>query len=439
MIGCTPADNSLAFLGGRWVGDFGFRGQTRTMHIDFYGSAGNWNAFAGRPDAPESPVALRNIRYDNPRLSFELNDGPRHMTFEGTRTGDVIKCTGRDGQEQLSLELRRTGDAPAPPFTEAPVQFSNGATSLPGTLLLPSGPGPHPAVVLIHGTGRQTRENWRFFGTLFARNGIAALLYDKRDVGHDPSGQQMDLVDLKDLAGDALAAVNLLKTRKDIRGDRIGLWGISQGGWVAPIAAAQSPDVAFIIGVSAPGVSYAELSLYAVANRLRGRGFSETEVSEALTALRKVDDFVRRGDDPAGTGAMLNEAQSKRWFRPSTLPSALPTESDRETWLRWRNLDLDPDSYWERVRVPVLLLYGERDDKVPVRPSIERITAALGRAGNTRLSVKVFPTADHELMLPSNHSATGEGPSDANGEPRVAPGYFEILTQWTQEQTRTAA
>lgn len=435
MNGCTsPAVGPSEMLGGRWVGTIAFRGRTNPMQVDFYGSSGNWSAFAGRPDAPDSSVPVRNVRYENSRLSFELSDGPARLTFEGTRTGDVIKCTGRDGEQELSLELRRTGDAPAPPFKEEPVQFSNGETSLKGTLLLPPGAGPHPAIVLIHGTGRQTRDEWRFFGMLFARNGIAALLYDKRDVGHDPSGQKMDLVDLKDLAGDALAAVRLLKTREDIRGDRIGLWGISQGGWVAPMVAAQSSDVAFIIAVSAPGVSYAEVSLFAISNKLRGRGFSETEVSEALTALRRLDDFVRHGDDRAGTEAMLEAAHRKRWFPPSTLTAALPTEKERQTWLRWRNLDLDPGSYWERVRVPVLLLYGERDEIVPVSPSIERITAALGRAGNTRHTVKVFPDANHELMLASNDGAKGERSSEAEGQPCVAPGYFEILTQWTQEQ-----
>lgn len=434
MNGCTPAAGPSEMLGGRWVGTVEFRGRTKPMRIDFYGSPGNWNALAGRPDGPDSSIPLMNVRYESPRLSFELKDAAARLTFEGTRTGDVIKGTGRGVEGELNFELRRTGDAPAPPspLKEEPVQFSNGETSLKGTLLLPPDAGPHPAIVLIHGTGRQTRDEWRLFGMHFARNGIAALLYDKRDVGHEPSG--MDLVDLKDLAGDTLAAVGLLRTRADIRGDRIGLWGISQGGWVAPMVAAQSSDVAFIIAVSGPGVSYAELSLFAVSNRLRGRGFSETEVSEAQTALRRLDDFVRRGDDRAGTEAMLKAMQRKRWFPPSTLPAALPTEKERQTWLRWRNLDLDPGSYWERVRVPVLLLYGEGDEKVPVRLSIERITTALGRAGNTRHTVKVFPNADHELMVGSNDAARGERSHEAAGPPRDAPGYFEILTQWTREQ-----
>src|SRR6185436_8443288 len=101
-----------------------------------------------------------------------------------------------------------------------------------------------PAVVLIHGSSTPSRDDFRFYGDLFARRGIAALIYDKRE-GGDLGGASR--VDLRDLAGDALAAVDFLKTRNDIDPHHIGLWGHSQGGWVAPIAAAQSSDVAFVI------------------------------------------------------------------------------------------------------------------------------------------------------------------------------------------------
>ena len=418
LVSACKTIDEPAILEGRWEGTIAVQGQTQPMRVDFYGEPGNWHALTGKTDAPESSIPLMNVQYQNPRISFELNDGPARLTFEGTVIGDLIKASARGGERELKLELRRVGAAPAPAFKEEAIHFTNGDTTLNGTLLLPDGNGPHPAVVLIHGTGRQTRSEWRFFGMQFARNGVAALLYDKRDVGHDPSG--MDLVDLNQLAGDALAAVNLLKDRKEISGNRIGLWGISQGGWVAPMVASQSPDVAFIITISAPGVTYADLNVFAVANRLRERGFSEAEISEAQQALRRLDDFMRNGNDPAGVQAMLEQAVPKRWFAPSTLPATLPTESERKTWLRWRDLDLDPVSFWSRVRVPVLLLYGERDDVVPVRESVERITAALQKAGNRSFTVKVFPAADHELTTNADRT-------------NIVPGYFETVNPWVTE------
>jgi pimeloyl-ACP methyl ester carboxylesterase len=405
------------------------------MIMDFYGASGEWQAFAGKPGLPDYLfIPAVNVRYQDPHLSFELRDGAERVSFAGTIAGDAFRGVARVGEQEMVLELRRTGAA-APrtsqSFTEEAIQFRNGEVIFVGALLLPSGPGPHPAIVLIHGSGRQSRDEWRIIGMLFARHGVAALLYDKRDVGHEPSG--MDLVDLRDLAGDALAAVALLKARNDIRDDQIGLWGISQGGMVVPIAAAQSSDVAFVIAVSAPGVSYAELYQFAVANALRSRDFSDREVLEATGALRRLDNFVRKGN-PQGARPMLEEARRKRWFGFSYLPHSAPTETELRTGIRWRNLDFDPTSYWERVKVPVLRIFGERDDRAPVDRSVARIREAFQRAGNTRYTIKVFPGADHGINLAPNPAASEQGSVGANKGPNFAPGYLDTMTGWLREQ-----
>ena len=107
------------------------------------------------------------------------------------------------------------------------VNFRNGDFSLSGTLLIPPTNGRHPAVVLIHGSSTPSRNDFRFYADLFVRRGIAALIYDKR-ARADLSGESR--VDLRDLAKDTLAAVELLKPRADIDPKQIGLWGHSEGG-----------------------------------------------------------------------------------------------------------------------------------------------------------------------------------------------------------------
>jgi uncharacterized protein len=430
--GCRPSSaDPPASLNGRWTGSGTHRGRTMPAVIDFYETPGGWRAFGGRAGLPGyflTPV--RKIRYQPPHLSFEISDGPEHLSFEGTVSGKAIKVVSR-GQEQVVIELQWTGDAPPLLFTEEAIEIRNGDVKLGGDLLLPSGPGPHPALVLIHGSGRATRDNLRIFGNLFVSHSIAVLLYDKRDVGPDPSGA--DLGDARDLAGDALAAVALLKARDDIRKDQIGLWGASQGGTVAAMAAAQSSDVVFIIGVSAPGVSIAELYLFQVPHRFRRRGFSDREVSEVTAAQRRLDDFIRRGN-PQGAQTMLEVARRQRWFEFSALPAAVPTETELRSLQRWRNLDLDPVSYWERVKVPVLLIYGEREDKVPVDRSIKRIREAFRRAGNTKYATKIFPGADHSLNLTPDAGAGEQRSVEANEGPRFAPGYLDTMTGWLRKQ-----
>jgi pimeloyl-ACP methyl ester carboxylesterase len=249
--------------------------------------------------------------------------------------------------------------------------------------------------VLIHGSSTPSRDDFRFYADLLARRGIAALIYDKRSTGGQLGGTSE--VDLRDLAGDAAAAVALLKQRGDINAGRIGLWGHSQGGWVAPIAAAQSDSVAFVVGFSAPGVTYADLDKYANATRLRANGVPQADIDQAMAALAEVDDFVRRGGNAAALQERLDQLHRTRWASLTTLPRLAPTREHIRTWIRWRNLDLDPVEYWRRIRVPVLLLYGERDDVVPVPASASRIEEALRAAGNPNVTVRIFAGENHTI------------------------------------------
>jgi len=216
---------------------------------------------------------------------------------------------------------------------------------------------------------------------------------------------------MRDLAKDALAAVELLKARADIDPKQIGLWGHSEGGWVAPIAAAQSKDVAFVISFSGPGVTYAEVNKFADANRLRSHSFSEADIREATEALARVDEYVRRGGDERELQSFLDEAWGKPRAAHTTLPRRVPNSEEIRTWLRWRNLDLDPVPYWRQIKVPTLVMFGELDDVVPVQTSAERIAAALKLAGNRDVTIKIFPKANHRLnarLTSSTQCLTGQ-------------------------------
>ncbi|MGI8983167.1 MAG: sigma factor [Acidimicrobiales bacterium] len=131
---------------------------------------------------------------------------------------------------------------------------ASGKVSLAGTLFVPFGAGPHPAVVLAHGSGPRDRQSLLLMADLFARNGIAALAYDKRGSGGSTGSYREIGADFRSLAEDVVAGVGHLRGRGDIDAGRVGVWGVSEGGYVVALAAA-SPEVAFVVGVSAPGVS----------------------------------------------------------------------------------------------------------------------------------------------------------------------------------------
>jgi dienelactone hydrolase len=132
---------------------------------------------------------------------------------------------------------------------EEPLRFASGKVNLAGALVLPEGPGAHPTVVLFHDSGPQARD--LFTARWLASQGVAALAYDKRGVGE--STGDFRVIPFMELCDDGLAAIGYLKSRNEIDAKRIGAWGLSQGGWLGPLAASRSADVAFVIAVSGPG------------------------------------------------------------------------------------------------------------------------------------------------------------------------------------------
>lgn len=418
------------FIGGRWEGVNIHKGAEMKLIVDFEAESGDaLRGILRQPDMPFAAGVLTDISYRHPSVGFKVKG--TQLIFEGRQEGDVITGTSRDGEFTATFRLERAATkVPASSFLSEEVSFDGGRT-LSGTLVFPVKKGRHPAIVLLHGSGSGPREGLLPLAEIFASRGVASLIYDKRDAG-DVAGTE--LVGFDDLAEDALAAVRFLKRRGDIRAEQIGLWGGSQGAGLAAMVAAKTPDVAFIVGVSGGGVTYSELIIYQITNRLRAQKFSDQEIGEALAAVKQLHDFVRTGDNPKSIQAVLDEAQNKRWGAHA-LPRKAPTATERSTWIQWRHLDGNPVEFWEKVTVPVLAVWGEKDASVPVALSVERIGGALTRARNRDVTIKVFPGANHSLVRPS-----GIRP-DTGGEwdwARIAPGYLETVVNWVLERVEVS-
>ena len=172
------------------------------------------------------------------------------------------------------------------------VRLQNGEVTLAGTLYVPSGTGPHPAVIFIHGSGDDSRENYRYYADILARRGIAALIYDKRGVGASTGSWRASPFSV--LADDALAGINFLKGHAAIDAKRIGAWGGSEGAVIAHWIATRSSDVAFIVMQAATGVSFARQNLYQNERQLRTVTNSETDIAEGLNIVNLQQQYARR-------------------------------------------------------------------------------------------------------------------------------------------------
>jgi pimeloyl-ACP methyl ester carboxylesterase len=276
-----------------------------------------------------------------------------------------------------------------------------GDLQLAGTLYVPrSGPSA-PAVVFVHGAGPAERsDRFHELARHFARKGVAALIYDKRGCG--ASTGDWTRAGMHDLAEDALACVQLLRSRADINPHWVGLWGLSQGASIIPISAGRSPDVAFVIAVGGC-LDFEEQMRYFRANLFRRLRHPPAALDLAnKTFLIQVDlgNRVRAGSLPS--------------------PRAL-RESCRFEF------DLDQAAVWQQVRQPILAIYGEKDRHVPLAENIDGLSAAVKRSGNRDFTLIIYPDASHSI----GKTLTGELGEAWTG---YVPEYLEDMTDWVLQQ-----
>lgn len=329
-------------------------------------------------------------------------------TFFSER-GETITFVQKNGEKGLTWHKRgfNASGTNVALYKEEEVQFCNGDVTLSGTLAIPSGDGLHPAVILIHGSGDEDRESYRFLADHLARHGIAALRYDKRGV--KASTGDWHYSTLNDLAEDVLTGVRFLKPHKNIHPGKIGLLGTSQGAWVAPLAASRSKDVAFTILVSGAGVSPKNQELYRVTHELRYLGFSPVQVTLRVVGYR-IQLFV----------AKLFQAIQKVLPVSKILPKAVAFA----LYLDW---DFDVVPYLKTVTCPVLAIYGELDKLVPVQKSAEILEKAL----KNNFTIKIFPKGNHAL-LESEVGVWSEIPFLKKKE--FVSGYYNLISDWISKQ-----
>jgi uncharacterized protein len=318
--------------------------------------------------------------------------------------------------------------------SEEAVHFVSGNITLAGTLVLPNGTQWHPAVVFFHGSGPQERD--LFMARWFAAEGIAAFAYDKRGVGE--SGGNFRTVPFTDLCDDGLAAIAYLKSRNDIDPKRIGVWGLSQGGWLGPLAASRSADVSFVIAVSGPGVSPGEQMIVYYANELRARGVAENDIQEASALRREIYGYLFSGKGYEKAKADLNQARTKPWYNETKTqhdalfarlqkPSEL-TERDNPNIIRFaREMHYDPVPALQALRVPALFLFGDQDQLIPVEKSVEVIRRILTQSGHSDFTIRVFPNVDHGMHLITKGT-----------EGTIDPEYLATMRTWLAAHVRNA-
>jgi hypothetical protein len=313
------------------------------------------------------------------------------------------------------------------------LEFESDDVRFYAQLHLPNIPGPHPAVVLLHGSGKDAATQFYYNADFYAAHGIATLVYDKRGTGLSNGKFTFDF---QQLARDALAAVKLLRDHPEIDAERIALSGYSQGGWVAPLAASMDAGIRFVT------VNYGMIESPEVEARLetreevlrRGVSPNALDVLDDLTAVsvKLVHTDFQEGWDTLQT---LRETHKKAPWRKRIsgmtidMFMRLPLFAIKLAgpFFALRGLDwyYSSDAVLDQLNIPMLWLLAENDSGAPNEQTIPKLEAYI--ASGKPFTLHVFPNADHGIL----QFEEVEGGRAITG---YAPGYFQTEIGWAKAQ-----
>lgn len=332
------------------------------------------------------------------------------------------------------------------PYSEEDVTFDNGDVTLAGTLTLPAGDGPHPAVILVSGSGPQDRDEslapvttlrpFRLIADALGRAGVAVLRYDDRGVGL--SGGVFADSGLDEFTEDAAAGIDYLRSRDEIDPEQIGIIGHSEGALVAAKLGASDADLAFIVTLAGPGVNGMDVLLLQNQRIMEVAGATEAQIEGQLAFLEAAIALMN-ADDWDGLETLLRETILAQYDELTDAQRAAlgdieaqvaqVTEAQMQSfqtgWFRaFVNYDPEPD--WAQVDVPVLAFFGGLDVQVDAGQNAPALEAALNEAGNDDVTVIIYPQANHLFQ----EARTGSLQEYGALEPAFVPDLLPDLSAW---------
>jgi pimeloyl-ACP methyl ester carboxylesterase len=282
------------------------------------------------------------------------------------------------------------------------ITFQSGEFTLVGDLRTPSGTGPFPVILFVHGSGPADRTGFGMYLPIMERMlgaGYAVFSWDKPGTGESTGQVDNSPRVFHQRAQIVLDAVKLMKTRRDIDAGHIGLWGISQGGWVMPLALSQSQDIAFMICVSCGGMSGLDQGVYKTTMQSICEGVPDEQADELKRLLSEFD-RARAYETYAGYVHYRETLEAL-----AEIASVTPDNSSRGVIpeAAWRANDTEIESWWnpigviEQTTIPVLAIFGDGDPNVDAIQGAFAWRKALERAGNPNFRVELLPGVGHAM------------------------------------------
>jgi pimeloyl-ACP methyl ester carboxylesterase len=314
------------------------------------------------------------------------------------------------------------------------VVFHSGPFKVVGDIRFPEGEDPHPVVVFVHGDGPNNRTSGVTYPPIMDRMeqaGYATFAWDKPGTGESTGEIDRSRIG-EQRARIVLDAIEVLKARRDIDSDQIGLWGISQAGYVMPRVISMSEDIAFMIAISCPGMPGVDQGAHLVSAQAVCEGISQ-EVADRMRNIFSAIERVRTYDEYAEYKKQLDalpgiESAARFGYKKGVEPENKWHVGNQQGEYFW-----DPIEVIENTTIPVLAIFGKMDTQIDPFQGAQAYREALERAGNPDFRVELIPGVDHNIIL-SKTGCIDERENRSRSEwTNYAPQYLDILEEWLKE------
>jgi len=315
--------------------------------------------------------------------------------------------------------------------------FPSNGIEIESAIITPDGPGPHPGIVLLSGSGGSYQEYdkiaMRIHANYFISRGFAVFVYTKRGSGKNDVNYSH--VTFQDLIADALAAVTTFRNHPKVDADNIGLRAVSESGWFAPEVALIDGNIKFIINRVSPTIPWMDAVAHEVKVELKNSGFTNDEIdNEVIPLTRRVWQFfidAEKDNDAMESeriaiGEKIADMESREQrFKDYYSGHKLAAYSPENYKARASKYSYDPQPYLNKINIPMLYLYGGVDQNVPTEECVAFLNT-LKQTYKNEITIKIFPDADHYMY--QNNSFPVEG--------FYQEGYLEIQGDWAVKQVK---
>ena len=401
------------------------------------------NGFSATLDVPaqgafDFPVDETTFKDGHLQLTMSSMDAsysgtPKDGVIEGEFTQHGMTFTLNLARAEREQKKNRPQD-PQPPFKYQieEVTFVNEkeGNTLAGTLTIPKGDGPFPAMVLVSGSGQQNRDeelmNHRPFWVIAdycARHGIAVLRYDDRGIGG--STGEVENATSMDFSYDAEAAFDYLRNRKEINATKVGILGHSEGGVINFMVAARRPEVAFLVSLAGPSVNGIEVLKEQQAAILRASGMPEEMVQFSGNANAQMFDIIETSNDREEADSLLRQLL-KGWGYNEELTEQTVGQM-ASPWMYYF-LRYDPTDAIVKTNCPALLLNGSKDLQVIASQNLPAYEKIIAEHGKTNLTLRELPDLNHLFQ----HCETGSPNEYFEIEETISPEVLEMIVEFVK-------